>query len=257
MTWVVGGKHLFCARAISDVQVTLRLQNGQTRYYNAVRKVHKIGEKITILFADSIKLAFSIIEELKNNFYPNIDDRLYVRPDEIMRRMVKHIKHFYKIHRTDIDNRVEFLVFISPTGEYTEFGMWKLVSPTFSLIETVRPFEMLEPGSGSIVKDYRGIIEKNSQGYYLIDRGEGVLPDAVVPIGRIALQYIFAEAIEYQNAGISKPMHIMLMTHNNVIIDELSEIPGGEFPHVANSWDELIKIMKNNNIALAECYASA
>ncbi|UAY90660.1 hypothetical protein KSL88_14095 [Pectobacterium polaris] len=257
MTWVVGGKHLFCARAISDVQVTIKLKNGQKQYYDAVRKVHKIGSKITILFADSIKLAFAIIDELQSNFLPTIDDRLYERPDEVMRRMVRHIKHYYKIHRTDIDNRVEFLVFISPTGEYTEFGMWKLVSPSFLLIESVRPFEMLELGSGSIVKDYRGIIEKNSQGYYLIDRGKGVLPDAVVPVGRIALQYIFAEAIEYQNAGISKPMHIMLITHNDVIIDELSETPGGVFPSVANSWNELIKIMKSNGIALAECYAFA
>ncbi|EOY2410901.1 hypothetical protein ACP1PL_004303, partial [Yersinia enterocolitica] len=211
----------------------------------------------TILFADSIKLAFGIIDDLRDNFCPNIDERLYERPDEIMRRMVKHIKHYYCIHKTDIDNRVEFLVFISPTGEYTDFGMWKLVSPSFSLIKNVKPFEMLELGSGSVVRDYRSIIEKNSVGYYLIDRGEGILPDAIVPVGKIALQYIFAEALEYQNAGISKPMHIMLITHGEIIIKELSEKPGGIFPEVANSWDELQKMMKSNGIALADCYASA
>ncbi|WP_274864523.1 hypothetical protein [Serratia marcescens] len=257
MTWVVGGKHVFCARAISDIQVTLKLQNGQVKYYDSVRKVHKIGSKITILFADSIKLAFGIIDELQSNFLPTIDDRLYERPDEVMRRMVRHIKHYYKTHRTDIDNRVEFLVFISPTGEYTEFGMWKLVSPSFSLIESVKPFEMLELGSGSVVKDYRDIIKKNSVGYYLIDQGDGNLPDAVLPIGKVALKYIFAEAVEYQNAGISKPMHIMLITHNDIIIEELTEKPGGTFPKVADSWDELKKIMRCNGISLAECYASA
>lgn len=254
---MVGGKHLFCARAISDVQVTLKLANGKTKYFDAVQKVHSIGPKITILFADSIKLAFGIIEDLKENFYPSIDDRLYENPEEIMRRMVKSIKYFYGQHKTLVDNRVEFLVFISPTGTYTEFGMWKLVSPSFRLIEREKPFEMLELGSGSVVSDYREIVNKNSVGVYMVEQGHGELPNAVIPIGKVALQYVFAEALEYKNAGISGAMHITLVTHDEVFIRELPDTPEGSFPKVAKSWDELKKLIHEKGITLAECYASA
>lgn len=257
MTWVVGGKHVFCARAISDVQVTLKMANGQTQYYDAVKKVHTLGPKITILFADSIKLAFGIIDELKNNFYPTIDDRLYEHPEVLMRRMVRHIKFYYKKNKTKTDKRVEFLVFIAPTGTYTEFGMWKLVSPSFQLIEREEPFEMLELGSGSEAHNYRDIITKHSSGYYLVDNGDGESPDMVFPMGRVALQYVFAEAVEYQNAGISKAMHITLISHKGITIEGLPEIPGGKFPDVADSWEALQEIMRSKGIPLAECYASA
>lgn len=257
LTWVVGGKHLFCARAISDVQVTLKLTNGKKTYFDAVQKVHTIGPKITILFADSIKLAFGIIEDLKENFYPRLDDRLYENPQEIMRRMVKSVKYFYEQNKTPVDNRVEFLVFISPTGTYTEFGMWKLVSPSFQLIERDKPFEMLELGSGSVISDYREIVNKNSVGVYFVDQGDGNLPIAVIPVGKVALQYVFAEALEYKNAGISGAMHITLVTHDEIIIKELPDTPDGVFPKVAKSWDELKKIIRDKGIKLAECYASA
>jgi hypothetical protein len=257
LTWVVGGKHVFCARALSDVQVTLTYPNGQKLFFDAVKKVHIIGPGITILFADSIKLAFGIIEELKKNFYPAIDPRLFENPKEIMRQMVRHIKFYYAKHRQHDKDRVEFLVFISPSGLYTEFGMWKLVSPSFQLIERKKPFEMLELGSGSALKDYRDIVKKNSQGLYFIDDPDGGLPNAIIPLGKVALEYIFAEALDYQNAGISKAMHITGITHEGIYIKQMPDVPDGAFPDVADSWEALKKVMGENGIKLAECYASA
>lgn len=257
MTWIVGGKHLFCARALSDVQVTLTYPSGNKRYFDAVKKVHEIGPGVTVLFADSIKLAFAIIEDLKTNFYHTIDPRTFEAPEEIMRRLVKHIKFYFNKHQSHDKERVEFLVFISPTGIYTEFGMWKVVSPHFQLIERDKPFSMLELGSGSVLEDYREIVERNSTGVYIIDDPEGGLPVAVVPTGKVALEYIFAEALDFKNAGISLPMHITGITHQGIFIKELPETPGGKFPVVANSWEELRKILGRKGISLAESFASA
>lgn len=257
MTWVVGGKHLFCARALSDVQVTLTYPNGTKLYFDAVKKVHEIGPGVTILFADSIKLAFAIIDDLKANFYPTIDPRTFEAPQEIMRRLIKHINFYFNKHRSDEKDRVEFLVFISPTGIYTEFGMWKLTSPSFQLIERDKPFSMLELGSGSVLEDYREIVNKNSKGLYIIDDPEGGLPTAIVPLGKVAMEYIFAEALEFKNAGISLPMHVTGITHEGVYIKELPETPDGNFPVVANSWKELKKILGNKGVSLAGCFASA
>ncbi|MEE4077744.1 hypothetical protein [Pseudomonas viridiflava] len=257
MTWVVGGKHLFCARALSDVQVTITYPNGNKYYFDAVKKVHEIGPGLTILFADSIKLAFAIIEDLKVNFYRTIDPRTFKAPEEIMRRLVKYIKFYFNKHQNHGKERVEFLVFITPLGTYTEFGMWKVTSPHFQLIERDKPFSMLELGSGSVLEDYRKIVERNSKGVYIIDDPEGGLPTAVIPTGKVALEYIFAEALEFKNAGISLPMHITGITHEGVFIKELAETPTGKFPLVANSWQELIKILGGKGISLAGSLASA
>lgn len=257
MTWVVGGKHLFCARSISDIQVTLDLTDGRRIYIDGVQKVYPIGEKIVILFADSIRLAFAIIEDIKSDFLPRIDDRLYSNPNELMRQMTRIIKHSYKKHKRHKNERVEFLIFIAPTGQYTEFGMWKLVSPSFNLIERKKPFEMLELGSGSLIDDYRDIVARNSVGVYVIDRGDGELPDALIIMGKGALRYVFAEALDYQNQGISRAMHIMLITHNDITIETLPETPDGTFPKVATSWKELKEIIGKRGIRLADCYATA
>lgn len=45
MTWVVGGKHLFCARAVSDVQVTLKYQNGEKNIMMLSGKFIKLAQK--------------------------------------------------------------------------------------------------------------------------------------------------------------------------------------------------------------------
>jgi len=135
--------------------------------------------------------------------------------------------------------------------------MWKMVSPAFGLIERKEAFEMLEIGSGSIVREYRDIVQRNSVGVYVIDNGPDRLPDVLVPVGKQALKFVFAEALEYQNAGISKAMNITLLTHDEIFIRELPEKPEGEFPHVATSWEELSKLLGKKGIKIAECHALA
>ncbi len=257
MTWVIGGKHLFCARCISDVEVTINHLDGRKEYYPAVKKVHEIGPGIIVCFADSIKLGFSIIEGLKNDFYPNLDSRLFQEPNEIIRQMLRYIKRNYEETKDELNKNVELLIMISPTGLYKEFGVYKLKSPNFTIIERQQPFEMLEIGSGSVIEDYREAVNKNSVGVYTVEDEDGGKPFAVIPIGKVAMQYIFAEALEYQNAGISKAMHITLLSHEETYIQELPEKPGERFPRVASTWVELQRFMKAKGILLASCYASA
>lgn len=257
LTWVVAGKHLFCARAISDVQVTLKLNNGKTVHINGVKKVHDLSQRITILFAGHIKLAFQIIEKLKSEYMSHIHDRLHQEPGEVMKKLKKAIKHYYNEFKTHDNDHVEFMLLVAPTGIFKDFGMWKLCSPCFSPVERKAPFEMLELGSGASVDEYRKIIENNAKGVYWIEQEGDKLPTIVIPVGKVALQYVFAEALEYQNAGISGAMHITLVTHNGIVTRELPEKPEGKFPKTASSWEELNKICRKHNIALGECIASA
>jgi hypothetical protein len=257
MTWVVGGKHVFCARCISDVQVTLKLKNGPELYFDAVKKIHVIGPGLAVAFAGSIKLAFAIVDVLRNEFYPRLDQRRFSAPDEIARRMRRWIAHFYNKKKTLDGEKLEFLVLAAPTGLLTEFGLWKMCAPAFNIVQRQQPFEMLELGTGASTKAYREAIERHSKGVYIVDEGPGEKPTAVIPVGKVALQYVFAEALDYQTAGISRSMHITLVSHRGIVTRELPEKAFETFPRVADTWVELKRFIRAKGIAVADCYALA
>ncbi|UKA28050.1 hypothetical protein [Photobacterium damselae] len=257
MTWVVGGKHLFCARSISDIEVTLRHPNKVEEYFDGVQKTHIIGPKLAISFADSIRLAFFIIEKLKKDFYPNLDERLFHQPDVLMAKLQKFIKYHYKKSRRSIREQVEFLVFIAPHGTYTEFGVYKLVSPYFIVTEPADAFDLMEIGSGSKVPEYRDIVKRHATPLIEVDRGPNQKPDGLIVAGKGLLQFLFAEAIEYKNAGISKSMQITLVTHDNISIHNLPENIDGSFPKVATSWRELQSMMRKRKVPIATAEAAA
>jgi len=82
-------------------------------------------------------------------------------------------------------------------------------------------------------------------------------PALVIPTGKSDLQYLFAEAIEYQNAGISQPMHICRLSHNKTYIEALPFDLRAGFPEVATNWQTLVKILGEKGIKVGECIAYA
>lgn len=255
MTWAVGGLHIGCARCISDIQITLKYSNGNKQYIDAVQKIHIIGPGIALAFSGSIKLAFTILNSLKNVTYKQIDNRLYAQPYLVAQKFKKAIKYYYKKHKTVDNCDVEFLIFIAPTGLFTSFGAYKLKSPDFDLVSPTKPFELMHIGSGSINNDYIEISSKFEKLGDLIQKENGKKPDLVVYMGKTALQYVFAHATEYQNAGISNSMHICFITHDNINIKGLPSDPFSSFPEVAKSWEELEKIFNRKGIKMAGCCA--
>lgn len=257
MTWVVGGKHLFCARCMSDVQVTIQRKNRSDLYFDAVKKVYELGPGLAIAFAGSVKLAFELIEVLQKEFYPKLDKRLFEQPDEIIRKMRRYLLHFYKQKKTLSDEYVEFLVLAAPVRLLTEFGLWKMCAPDFKIIERQKPFELLELGSGATASEFREVVEKHSKGVYIVDMGPNEKPLLEIPVGKVALQYLFVEALDFRKAGISHAMHITLVTHNDIYIREFPETPERLFPKVASSWQEFKQLIRAKGISLADCYAFA
>lgn len=83
MTWVIAGKHLFCARCLADVHVTLSFQNRDTVYIDCIQKVHRIGKDLVVAFADSVRLGFFIVEKLKTECYGKLDRRICSNPHEV------------------------------------------------------------------------------------------------------------------------------------------------------------------------------
>ncbi|WP_289241640.1 hypothetical protein [Delftia sp.] len=148
MTWVVGGRHAFCARCISDIQVTLEYANNEKKPGGYVQKVHKISDDLVIAFADCIRLAFAIIEAIKTEYATNYDQRLLSIPNELAKDLIRFIR--YKFNKLKRDGeRVEFLIFIKPSNPFRDFGLFKCVSPEFKIEQPNNPFQIMEIGSGS------------------------------------------------------------------------------------------------------------
>lgn len=256
MTWVVGGRHVACARCIADVEVTLEYPNGVTEHGGYVQKVHILSDDVVIAFADRIRLAFAIIDLIKAEFMPRLDERLLDQPEIVAQRLTRFIRYaFNKVKRNG--ERVEFMLFIRPKRELASYGVWKMVSPKFNRIAPSQPFEMLEIGSGSVASNYRDLIRKGSLGLVEVPGEDGGLPNAVIPVGKVAMQWLFAEALEHQVAGVSHAMQLMMMYSGSTMLHDRSDSPERPFPPVAKSWPELCQNLRARNISVAACSAMA
>jgi ATP-dependent protease HslVU (ClpYQ) peptidase subunit len=259
MTWVVAGEHLGCVRCLADIQVTLKYPSGEKKYVDAVQKVHAVRDGVVIAFAGSIKLAFDILEEVKTKSVKNIKEELFAAPAEVARKLQRAIKHYYRKLNQPKNEKVEFLILIAPHGTFKGFGLYKIVSPAFIIVEPNLPFQIMQIGSGSKVETYKEIIRKHDKGVYIVEDssdpdGE---PTLIIPTGKSALQYLFAEAVEYQNAGISQSMHICRLLYNQTYIEPLLFDLKAGFPVVATSWQMLVKILGDKGIKVGECTAYA
>lgn len=256
MTWVVGGRHLFCARCIADIQVTLKFTTGEVKYFDAVKKIHYIGDNIIIGFAGTIRIAFEIIEKLQTE-YKNIRKEAYAKPIVVAEKLQKIILHTYSTIKHTKNDKVEFLLLIRPNEKFLfkEFGAYKLVSPKFKIVNPSEPFELLQIGSGSRESDFNSIVLKN-QNPFVIPDPNGGLPSLVIAVGKVALNWIAAEAMDYQKNGVSQHMHIAIHYHGGSSIQEMPNLPNA-FPEVASNWKELENILKSHNVSLANAVALA
>lgn len=275
MTWVVAGRHLFCARCLADVQVTLKAKNVDTVYIDAVQKVHKIGPDLVVAFADSVRLGFYIIDKLKFDFYPKLNREFCVNSELVLREIFKYLKdvvgEYEKLSAMKIPGyvpeRVELMVlfqpiltadmFRLPPKEFPFAGVWKIEIPSFKVWEPAKSFQLLELGFGSQVDDYREIVERHEQGFYVVPGKKGELPSAIIPSGKVALELLFAEAKQYQNAGISKAMHVALLSADGVFTRGISESFDIPFPSVVDNWVDFKKLMKGLGIGLTDFTATA
>src|SRR5579875_4124822 len=99
MTWVVGGRHLFCARCLADVQVTITWddQNKTAQYVDAVKKIYVLKGNLIIAFSGTIRVAFEILDALRSDWLARFEDRFFAEPDEVIRQMTRHIKRAFAL----------------------------------------------------------------------------------------------------------------------------------------------------------------
>jgi len=257
MTWVVGGRHLLCVGCVADVEVTLDFPNGTKKPGGYVQKVHKISDDIVIAFADCIRLGFAIVESIRSEFLPKFDQRLLADPELVASELLRFVKYQYKKRRRPRE-RVELLFFIRPSNCIsTDFGLFKCVSPNFVLEQPVEAFDMLEIGSGFLAPEYRDVIQHASKGVVQIQMDEGdEKPTLIIPVGGLGFKWIFASAQDFEVAGISRAMQLMVMDPERVRITDRPRIDE-EFPSVATSWAELRSRIQRTGIRVTACVARA
>ncbi|WP_434668021.1 hypothetical protein P5W99_36590 [Paraburkholderia sp. A3BS-1L] len=245
---------------LADVQVTLKWEDPSrpTQYVDALKKIHILCDGLVIAFSGTIRIAFEVIDWLRRVCVPTLTANLFSEPDEVARRVVRHIKHGYSKAKKKEGERVSFLLFIlNKSSMDRDVGVYKVCSSKFELETPQRAFHMLEIGSGAEVGDYREIVERHSVPGYSVEDPDEDLPALVIPTGPVALKYLQEEASDFQNAGISRAMHLMLIYSGGTTIIERPAIPESVFPRVAGSWDELVSFLGARGIDLAACSASA
>lgn len=275
MTWVIAGRHLFCARCLADVQVTLSFKNRPPVYIDAIQKVHIIGPDLVVAFADSVRLGFYIVEKLKTDFYPKLDPRLRTHSRLVLQHIAKYLKYIVGNYNSlsakqipgYVPERVELMILYqpkiivdiksTPPDEFPNTEVWKMEIPSFKAWEPEVAFQLLELGSGAVAHDYRDIVARHEKGVYEIPGENGEKPTAVIPVGKIALQWLFAEAAEFQNAGISRAMHIVLLSLTGVILRNLPAPPDPQFPAVVDNWKDFKKLVNGLGYRLADFTATA
>lgn len=260
MTWVIGGRHLACARCVADIQITLSWDDGSRpkQYVDAVRKIHLLSDDLVIAFSGSVRIGFSVVELLRANCVPKLEPRLFTEPDEVARRVARQVKYAYNVARVKEADVANFLLFVrDPTNAYSQVGVYRICSPKFEVERPLKPFELMEIGTGAVLDDYREIVDRHAVPGYLVNEPGEEKPSLVIPVGAIALKFLQQEAAEYQNAGISRAMHLMLMYIGGTTIVEHAAQPDDAFPWVANTWAELVRNMDARGIELTSCEAFA
>lgn len=252
MTWVVGGRHVFCARCLADVQVTVTWKDARpTQYVDAVKKVYILRKNLIVAFSGTIRVAFEIIDALQKDWLLQLEEKFFLEPDEVIRQMTRHVRRAFDLSKREATDSVRFLVFIVGTQSiYQQIGVYKIASPSFDVDAPKDAFDLLEIGSGAGVEAYREFVERHSVPGYEIPDPDGGKPTMVIPTGKVALRYLHAEAAEIQTAGISQAMHLMLTYFGNTTIDERPATPDRQFPKVAESWQELVSMMHLRGIQL-------
>ena len=223
-------------------------KQSQSNMWMQLKKIYLLNGNLIIAFSGTIRVAFEILRVLEENCLPQLEERFFTEPDEVARQMARHIKSaFTKAKRRDNDV-VNFLVFVLGTQSlYQQVGVYKMASPSFSIEKPRQPYELLEIGSGAGEPKYREFVQRHSVPGYEQPDPDGGKPMLVVPVGAVALKYLHAEAAEIQTLGVSQAMHLMLTYSGGTTLQERPATPDRQFPQVAESWSELVRIMKNDH----------
>lgn len=255
MTWVVAGRGLFCATAMSDIQVTLTYPNGNRTHVDALRKVHVLDPRVVILFSGSVQLALAVIRALEKELMPRLDERLFEDPLLVANQIRRSILYFYDSFRNKTES-AQFIVLITPVGQYTSFGVYKLCPPKFTPVAPEDAFGVVEIGSGSIAEEYRAMVKQNSVGMLTV-QVPGEFPAAVIRVGRLPMRDLSRQALNVRKAGVSHAVYLTLMTHESASYDFLPADPDDSPADIASTWTEFVELMKARGISMADAVATA
>lgn len=253
MTWVVAGRGLFCATAMSDVEVTLTYQDGRTVYFHALRKVQLLSPRVAILFSGSVALALQVIESLKGRFIRRIDERLFEHPHLVADKVRKGIRHFYGKLRQE-GARADFIILITPTSTLTSFGVYKLSPPSFNPTINEAPFGMVEIGTGSNAEAYRAMVQRSATGLLPVDTGDRSA--AVMRLGRVSMHQLATQALGIRTPGVSHSVHLTMMSHEGATYDFVPAREEDPLPQLASTWAGFVELMAKRGISMADAVSA-
>lgn len=162
MTWVIGGTTLFgYGVAISDIRATFYKADGEISHHkDCLQKIYPVGNFFVAGFAGSVRLGFSLIEDMRGFLSPNSPDMSWV-PERVAinwRRRGKKIFSMAPSEQQKFGSSI-LLVGIHPTHNSGNARHPKGVTCVFRSPEFEPKFykvnEFVSIGTGAEVEQYK------------------------------------------------------------------------------------------------------
>ncbi len=266
MTWVIGSPTMFgyCV-GLADIQVTFPCPDGSKKYLDCIQKIQPIGKFIVAGFSGSVKIGFSLMDDLKRWAVLPLNVRVCWIPDCLVLKWKRRARRIYKILDPKKQNPTQILLLgVYPTSDNGIPGFSKtygciMKSPDFEP-EIITPNTIGSIGSGNNVDEFKKTLSENSGGYNPMMQSEVQNPGGY----GFALSIVLStKAIEKNVPGISGHFHVCEVRRGNITIgpnDHTEYSTSGKeiifkMPEkIATNWTEFKKIAKENGIS---CIANA
>ena len=253
MTWVIGRAGPFgYAVGLSDIRVTLH--DGTKA--DCLQKIYRVGSNMALSFAGSVKIGFRIVEELsaglhvtesKHSLDPLIIAKyLHIGTQDVFNSFPEEIRAggchlmLLSVHPLEKDG----------AAPWARCYVHRFYAPNFQPIEA-RSAEIVSIGSSKTVKPYADALIGFQKDFRLLNfetmtqhgSSLGLMASITSVINKIRVE------------GISNHLHTCLVDRDGVKVGKNDMMPQDHpednfiMPPVAQSWEELLKILDSRDIA--------
>lgn len=253
MTWVIGRAGPFgYAVGLSDIRVTLH----DGTEVDCLQKIYRVGSNMVLGFAGSVQIGFKIVEELSAGLlvteskYPLdpfiISKYLYVGTQNIFNSFSQEIRgggcHLMLLSAHPKEN--------DGVAPWARCYVHRFYAPDFQPVVS-RHAEIVSIGSGKKIADYSSILRSQEKDFDMFKLEVGMKGGAA-----LGLMVSISSAIKKMpKRGISTHLHICIVGRNEVKVGK-NDITGHEhseddflMPPVAQSWNELVEILRSKGVA--------
>lgn len=161
MTWIVGANCFNGFVSVSDIQATITFPDKSKKYFNCVRKAHKIYDNLVVSFSGDIRSGLLIIDDLRALLESCLRQHEQIFDLDGQSDIIRNnLLVWYHRHNPSLSPALELMFqwasFDDEDGIYRPY-CWKFTAPEFKR-KTAAPLTTDQSGSGLDNSDLNSIV---------------------------------------------------------------------------------------------------